>query len=186
MTARRRAPVKRRLCEIATYAFVEGLTIVDATEDTAARILTTTDPLPEGSEQLTIGYRWPGENVTTSTLWFDDASEGRTDPDALRADHPSEDTFTISGGIDIVRFPLTDGLDAEEAAERALNRLDDLLRACRRLTHPDIPSVMDNRAFNVDKCLIGDALMGHGQPTAQAASLAGFYRFTVEVTTSIS
>lgn len=185
MTARRRAAVKRRLVEIATYAFAEGLTIVDATDDTAARVLTTADPVAEGSEALSVAYTWQGENVTTPTFFLG-ITTGRTDPDLLRSDHPSADTFTIEGRIEIPRF-LT-GLAAEEAVERMLNAFDSTLRSTRRLVHSDIESEMDPGEFTVDWCLIGEVDGPyHGFPdAARSASISGGCFFTIEAHTSIS
>lgn len=166
---RRRAPIKRRIVELAGFALTE-VTLVDATDDAEAR-----------TETIPCACTWAGENITTSTLFLG-ATTGRTDPDALGSTRPPmADRFTIDGHIEIVQFRPTDGVEAEEAAERALNALDGVLRACHRLNHPEVESVMDPAAYDAASCFISDVNLYHGFPDPQSASISGGVTFTIDV-----
>ena len=107
-TSYNRSGVKRRLVQIARHV------------------------LPD---DVQVEYGWPGgEFVETSCMWLD-YPEGDSSSETYK-DQLKQDRFVIPVAIGVTGYFTDD--EAEEAVEGILRLFDDFLRACQRLTHPDI------------------------------------------------
>lgn len=163
---RAKAPIKRRLLELAKYA----MAAVDLSD------------LIEEPKAIGATYSGPGENTTTPTFFLT-ANPGRTDPASFgRSGRLTIDRFTVGARIIIPGFPITDqgAMDAEEAAERALNAFAAAVETSQNLVNADVASAMTPDQYVVSECFISDSDLYHGIEDVKGASLSGGATFTIE------
>src|SRR5688572_13174930 len=126
--ARNRAAVKRRLKEIADYAFADPVVLAD--EGTPGI------PNPEEgySETVHVSYHWDGKTVPDKPTFFLGVTDGRADVVGIKRESArTDDKFDVFGYMAVPQFTTDDdgGMASEEAAERCLNVFEAVLRECR-------------------------------------------------------
>ncbi len=176
---RKRAPVKRRLTEIARHVFADPVEVLPAEFMGLEQFADATEL------QFVVRYTWDAGVVNVPTVFLG-VTEGPNEPAGMkRQDSRTDDTFTISGYIAVPVFATHDdgAMAAEQAAESALNLLDEAIGQTHGLVDAAIESAMAPSEYVLSKVSVSyvDGPY-HGFPDAQAASISGGVTFTVSCT----